>query len=90
MEPLDRCCADCDRIAHAVDIKIPDESCIDHIALDAVRPLIMDALVIPRVSVREHSDRGSVGFYDWPSDQLDGFEMHVGCLAERKVRAFLA
>lgn len=50
----------------------------------------MDALAIPRVSVREHSDRGSVGFYDWPSDQLDGFEMHVGCLAERKVGAFLA
>lgn len=50
----------------------------------------MDALAIPRVSVREQSDRGSVGFYDWPSDQLDGFEMRVGCLAERKVGAFLA
>lgn len=87
---MDRYCADCDRIAHAVDIKIPDESCIDHIALDAVRPLIMEALAITRGSVREHSDRGLVGFYDWPSDQLDGFETHLGCAAERKVGAFLA
>lgn len=50
----------------------------------------MDALAITRVSVREHSDRGLVGFYDWPPDQLDGFEMHLGCSAERKVGAFLA